>query len=66
MTTGCEILLHLATSRYISQEKGVESELACFVRLPIVSFKLFLYFFVRQKSKKISHQHSAMDALEGF
>ena len=44
--TGCEILLHvilyLARSQYISQEKGVDLEFPCFVRLPVVFFECYL------------------------
>ena len=48
--TGCEILLHgvlyLARSWYISQEKWVGSEFACFVRLSIVFFKCYFKPFL--------------------
>ena len=52
-TTGCEILfymvLYLTRSQYISQEKWVGYEFACFVKLSIVFFecyfKPFLCFF---------------------
>ena len=58
-TTGFEILLHvvlyLATSWYISQEKWFGFEFACFVRLSIVFFNVNLSFFMsfgHQKAKK--------------
>ena len=79
--TGCEILLHVvlysARSRYISQEKWVGSEFACFVRLSIVFFECFFKPFLClldvKKPKKISglhplspHQGSVMDPLGGL
>ena len=61
MATGCQILLcvvlYSARSWYISQEKWVGSEFACFVRLSIVFFecyfKPFLCLFNVKKPKKI-------------
>ena len=45
-TTGCEILFHvvlyMARSWYISQEKVVDLELPCFVRLPLLFLECYL------------------------
>ena len=61
---GVEILLHavlyMARSRYISQEKRVDLELPCFVRLPVVFLecylKLFLCFLDVKKPKHCANR----------
>ena len=81
MATGCEILLHVvsysARSRYISLEKWIGSEFACFVRISIALFecyfKQFLCLLDVKKPKNFwrlrplsSHQGPAMDPLGGL
>ena len=77
MATGCQILLcvvlYSARSWYISQEKWVGSEFACFVRLSIVFFECYFKPFLSfgcQKNKTFSgtlppkpHQGPAMDPI---
>ena len=62
----CEILLHvllyLARSWYISQEKWVDSEFPCFFRLLIVLFECYFKPLLNMKKPKhFLHQGSAMD-----